>query len=205
MGVLELCRKLNRDRQLKRVAPFLELNEETYYGPSFAVELRHPKPGKKYLHIGSESVIHGTFIFEAVTGEISVGNRCFIGSGTKLISRSGISLGNDVLVSWGCTIYDHDGHSVEWEKRKNDILQVYNDICSCGDAGRNKNWDVVETSPIIIEDKAWIGFGVSILKGVHIGEGAVVAANSVVTGDVEPWTVVGGTPARKLYSLKSVK
>ena len=41
----------------------------------------------------------------------------------------------------------------------------------------------------------WIGFDVTILKGVTIGEGAVIGAKSVVTKDVEPWTVVAGNPA----------
>jgi acetyltransferase-like isoleucine patch superfamily enzyme len=47
-----------------------------------------------------------------------------------------------------------------------------------------------------IEDKAWIGFNASILKGVTIGEGVVVAAGSVVTKSVPAWTVVAGNPAR---------
>ena len=51
-------------------------------------------------------------------------------------------------------------------------------------------------SPIVIGDNAWIAGWSIILPGVTIGEGAVVAAGSVVTKDVEPWTVVGGNPAR---------
>lgn len=52
------------------------------------------------------------------------------------------------------------------------------------------------TAPITICDGVWIGARATILPGVTIGEGAVVAANAVVTKDVEPWTVVGGNPAR---------
>ena len=50
--------------------------------------------------------------------------------------------------------------------------------------------------PITIENDAWIGTGVVVLPGVIIGEGSVIAANSVVTGDVKPYTIVGGSPAR---------
>lgn len=50
--------------------------------------------------------------------------------------------------------------------------------------------------PIEIGDGVWIGARAFILPGVSIGEGAVVAAGSVVTKDVEPWTIVGGNPAR---------
>jgi acetyltransferase-like isoleucine patch superfamily enzyme len=48
----------------------------------------------------------------------------------------------------------------------------------------------------VIEDDVWIGHGATVLKGVRIGRGAVVAAGAVVTRNVEPYTVVGGVPAR---------
>ena len=54
------------------------------------------------------------------------------------------------------------------------------------------------TAPITIGDGVWIGARSIVLPGVTIGEGAVVAAGAVVTKDVEPWTVVGGNPARVL-------
>ncbi|SMG16927.1 CatB-related O-acetyltransferase [Fibrobacter sp. UWB13] len=49
---------------------------------------------------------------------------------------------------------------------------------------------------IVIDDDVWIGFGATILSGVHIGQGAVIAAGAVVTSDIPPYTVVGGIPAR---------
>ena len=57
------------------------------------------------------------------------------------------------------------------------------------------HFDLV-TKPIIISDNVWIATGVMVLPGVTIGEGAVVGAGAVVAKDVEPWTVVGGNPAR---------
>ena len=52
------------------------------------------------------------------------------------------------------------------------------------------------TRPVIIDDDVWIGVGVIILPGVRVGRGAVVGAGAVVTKSVEPWSVVGGNPAR---------
>jgi galactoside O-acetyltransferase len=65
----------------------------------------------------------------------------------------------------------------------------------------HKDWSKVTIRPVVICDKAWIGFGVKILKGVTIGEGAVIAAGSVVTKDVPPRHVVGGNPARIIRAL----
>lgn len=56
----------------------------------------------------------------------------------------------------------------------------------------------VRGGPIVIEDYAWISFRATILPGVTVGRGAVVAANSVVTKDVEEFTIVGGIPAAKI-------
>ena len=55
--------------------------------------------------------------------------------------------------------------------------------------------------PIIIDDGCWIGANATIIGGVTIGEGAVVAAGAVVTKDVEPYTMVGGVPAKIIKEL----
>lgn len=54
----------------------------------------------------------------------------------------------------------------------------------------------VRHSPISIENDAWLGTGTVVMPGIRIGEGAVVAANSVITRDVKPYTIVGGSPAK---------
>jgi len=51
---------------------------------------------------------------------------------------------------------------------------------------------------ITVDDDVWIGYGVTILSGVHIGQGAVVAAGAVVTHDVPPYAIVGGVPAKMI-------
>jgi maltose O-acetyltransferase len=52
--------------------------------------------------------------------------------------------------------------------------------------------------PVVIDDDVWLGVGVKVLSGVHIGHGAVVAAGAVVTHDVPPGAIVGGFPARHM-------
>lgn len=59
----------------------------------------------------------------------------------------------------------------------------------------------VKHGPITIENDAWLGTGVVVMPDIIIGEGAVVASNSVVTKDVRPYTIVGGSPARLIREV----
>lgn len=60
----------------------------------------------------------------------------------------------------------------------------------------NEPYEAITKGHIIIDDDVWIGFGATILSGVHIGQGAVVAAGAVVTKDIPPYAIVGGIPAK---------
>ena len=133
------------------------------------------------LRIGKGSIIEGTIITELSDAKVIIGENSFIG-GSKIISACEIDIGDDVMVSWNVTIYDHNSHSIKWSERKNDVTDWYQ--------GR-KNWQSVEVGKIEIKNKAWIGFNSIILKGVVIGEGSIIAAGSVVTKSVPDWTIVG--------------
>lgn len=65
---------------------------------------------------------------------------------------------------------------------------------------REQGYGPVE--PVEIGDDCWIGGRVTILPGVHVGNGAVIAAGAVVTKDVPPYAVVGGVPAKIIYNRK---
>ena len=154
------------------------------------------------ISIGKNSMIGCDFIFESNSGGVLIGEGCFINGGTKLISRSLISIGSDVTIAWGCTIYDHNSHSLDWRDRRRDNQTQVRDYLQGRDITSSKNWEFVKARPIRICDKAWIGFDCIILSGVTIGEGAIVGAGSVIRKDVEPWTVVGGNPPIVLAQLK---
>ena len=144
------------------------------------------------LSVGQRSLIRTNIVYEREAARIEVGERTFIGRGLCTIAES-LQIGNDVLISWDVTITDHNSHSIKYSERAMDVEE---------NAFLNvKKWEHVKISPVVICDKVWIGFGSSILKGVTIGEGAIVAANSVVTKSVPPWTVVGGNPARVIRIL----
>lgn len=144
------------------------------------------------LVIGDRSMIRAEMVFEREGVSIIVGDRTFVGRGLFTIADR-LEIGNDVMISWNVTIVDHNSHSLKFSERCNDVeMNAFQG---------KKNWNCVKIAPVIIEDKAWIGFGCSILKGVTIGEGAVVGANSLVTKDVAPWTVVAGSPARLIREI----
>lgn len=164
--------------------------------------LRLDKPeNRKYLSIGTDSIVTGNFIFESSEGQVKIGNHSYVGGGT-FISRSSIEIGNYVTIAWGGTFYDHDSHSLDYMMRRKDIDDELEDIRNGQNFIEHKDWSVVNSRPIRICDDAWIGMNVIILKGVTIGEGAVVGAGSVVTKDVPAWTVVAGNPAKVVKELK---
>lgn len=155
--------------------------------------------------IGENCIIGCNFVFESDNGEIKIGNRCFINNGTNLISRNSIEIGDDVTIAWNCTLYDHNSHSLDWKERQNDLydeLKCLNNKIPMEDG---KNWDTVKSRPIKICDKAWIGFGCTILSGVTIGEGAIIGAQSVVREDVPPYCIAYGNPAKVVKKLTKKK
>lgn len=161
------------------------------------------KPDNRcYLRVGARGMLNAQFTFESKNGSVEIGDRAYIGSDTSIISRHRISIGNDVTMAWGITIYDHNSHSFDWAQRQKVVDHFYRTYGSslCFD---ELDWSGVEDAPIVIEDRVWIGFGAVILKGVTIGRGAIVGACSVVTRDVEAYTIVAGNPARVVKTLEA--
>lgn len=143
------------------------------------------------LVIGDESIFRGSLFFDKESGKLIIGNRTYVAA--NIMCASEIVIGDDVLISSGGGIFDHDSHSLVFDERRSDTVDFL--------YGRPKDWSNVKVAKVKICDKAWIGYNVIILKGVVVGEGAVVAAGSVVTKDVEPYTLVAGNPARKIKDL----
>lgn len=149
--------------------------------------------GKKgvSLIVGNSSIVDGPISYDREGASVSIGDRTFIG-GASIVCAEKIEIGSDVLISWGCTIVDHNSHATDWTSRKNDVVAW---------AQGKKDWSGVKINPVKISDRVWIGFNVIILKGVTIGEGAIVGAGSVVTKDVPPYTIVAGNPARIIREI----
>ncbi|MDI3258477.1 MAG: acyltransferase [Sinobacteraceae bacterium] len=143
------------------------------------------------VSVGRYSIFEGWLFFDRAASTFSIGERTYIG-GSAFHCAERIEIGSDVLISWGCTVMDHDSHALLWQQRKNDVTEWFH--------GR-KSWEHIARRPVIIGDRVWIGCNCTILKGVSIGESAVVGAGSVVTKDVPAYVVVAGNPARVIQEL----
>ncbi len=144
------------------------------------------------IRIGRAATIDGTVeVYEK--GVLAIGDFFFLGR-SRVFCSSSIEIGSHVLVSDGVAIMDSDLHPSSAEGRRR-VAHIWAD-------GRFPNvYEGIESAPVKICDDVWIGFGACVLKGVTVGQGAIVGAGSVVTKDVPPWTVVAGNPARIIREL----
>lgn len=105
-------------------------------------------------------------------GHLEIGESTFVNYGTSIVASSEVRIGANCLIGTHVMVMDCDFHRVE-----------------------DKAWDTTGT-PIVIEDRVWLGNRSIVLKGVRIGHDAVVGAGSIVTSDVAPRTLVAGVPAK---------
>jgi acetyltransferase-like isoleucine patch superfamily enzyme len=146
-----------------------------------------------YIAIGERCLIHGQLVLERSESRISIGHNSFVGGGTTLDCVLSIVIEDDVLLSYGCIVSDCDNHNTKLSLRKHDLEAWMNNT--------RRNWDLSPMAPVRICRGAWIGARSIILKGVTVGEGAIVGAGSVVTRDVPAFTIVAGNPARTVREL----
>ena len=138
--------------------------------------------GKVKITIGDNctfshfSVRSGRFLDQP---ELIIGDRSGFSYGVSISVNRRVTIGSDVAIAGRCWIADSDGHPSDPERRR-----------------RGEDLRLEDIDELVIENNVWIGHGSHILKGVTIGEGAVVAAGSTVTSDVPAGALAMGVPAR---------
>jgi acetyltransferase-like isoleucine patch superfamily enzyme len=148
------------------------------------------------ITIGSGSVIRGQLVAFPHGGKISIGSDCYLGDNSRIWSGESVLIGNRVFMSHDVNIHDTNSHSIDPHLRYQHFLA----IMSTGHPHEN-NVDIVSQA-VVIEDDVWIGFNSAILKGVTIGRGAIIAAGSIVTKDVPPFSIVAGNPAKIVKKIE---
>ena len=142
------------------------------------VALRANSPLDPAISIGDQCMVQDGALLNASEGFVHVGDRTWIGPFCVIYGNGGVRVGRDVMVAAHSCITSV-GH-------RHDELHI--PMMAQG----------IEVGPVTIEDDVWIGMNCTILPGVTIGRGAIVAAGAVVRGNVAPFTIVGGVPAREI-------
>jgi acetyltransferase-like isoleucine patch superfamily enzyme len=129
--------------------------------------------------LGERGVLEADVYLKVVaeSAVLELGDHVFIGRGTEIDVLGSVTVGAHTVIAPRCLITDHNHGILPG-------LRIDQQSCS--------------VEPVAIGSDVWLGTGVVVLPGVKIGDGAVVGANSVVTKDVAPMTVVAGAPARFL-------
>ena len=147
----------------------------------FVAQLHDPQ----FIHIGNNTFF-GKDLYLTAWGvsncdpNLSIGNNCSFGDYNHITCANRVTIGNGVLTGKWITITDNS-HG-ETDRASLEMKPTKRPITSKG--------------PVVIGNNVWIGDKATILPGVSIGDGAVIAANAVVTKDVPAYSVVGGNPAK---------
>lgn len=142
------------------------------------VALRANSPLEPGIAIGDQCMVQDGALLNASEGYVHVGDRTWIGPFCVIYGNGGVRIGRDVMIAAQSCITSV-GH-------RHDELHI--PMMAQG----------IEVGPVTIEDDVWIGMNCTILPGVTIGRGAIVAAGAVVRSNVAPYTIVGGVPARQI-------
>lgn len=149
--------------------------------------------GASYIYIDNLSTFNYGCILtawdkygeERFSPNIKIGKDCHFGEYNHITAINNISIGNGVLTGRWVTITDN-AHG----------KSSYEDLCI-----KPHLRNLYSKGPVIIEDNVWIGDKVSIMPNVRIGKSSIIAANSVVTKDVPPFSVVAGIPAVTIKTI----
>lgn len=149
--------------------------------------LEHPTGRETKIRLGEKarlrlgpniSICRGAYFSVWDNSYIEIGRGTYIGNDVFISSSLGLRIGEDGLIGLGTTVMDYDGHPIFLSDPSAEPVR-----------GGHK-------AKVTIGNRVWIGFRCMILKGVTIGDGAIIASHSVVTEDVPANAVVAGNPAR---------
>lgn len=136
-------------------------------------------------------------------GQLNIGSYVMIQNDTSIMCLEHVSIGSFTAVAGGTVISDNNNHStdpLEWLKHRLRAAPGGE-----GYPGLGNGWELSESKPISIGHGVWIGARCTVLKGVSIGDGAIVARNAVVTKDVPAFAIVAGNPARVVKERQAPK
>jgi len=150
---------------------------------------------RKRIVVGGKTLVDGELMVLDYGGRIEIGESTYIGMGSRVWSGEQVQIGKHVFVAHNVTITDGNSHQLDADERAAHYQRTVVE-------GKPFEKGTIKTAPIRIGDHAWINFNVAILKGVTVGEGAIIGAGSVVTKDVPPYVLCAGNPAHVIRALR---
>ena len=167
--------------------------DSAYVETSFSfVLLRSERPDAVTIGAGASTYL-GTMFDVGRDGRVTLGEYALV-HGARIICDAEITIGDYALISWNVVLMDSYRVPIDPDARRVLVRRV--------PGLRSRHIEAsVSGRPVRIGRGAWIGFDSCVLPGVSVGDGAVVGARSVVTADVEPFTIVAGNPARVIRRL----
>jgi acetyltransferase-like isoleucine patch superfamily enzyme len=163
--------------------------ENSVIDSSFCFKHYYAK-GAVGLRVGRNVTIWRASLAADERALIEIGDDTYVAN-ASLVCTERISIGARVMIAGGVTIADSDFHPIAPAARVADTVA----LSPAGDRSRRPK---VEARPVVIEDDVWIGFNATILKGVRVGAGAVIAPGALVLHDVPAGAEVAGNPAREV-------
>ena len=161
------------------------VGKDTLINSSFCFK-EYRARGAAGLIVGDYVTIWGASLCPEADAVIEIGDYTYLAN-ASLACTTRITIGKRVFVAGGVTIADCDFHPLAAAERMLDTIAI-------SPAGDRQRRPAIAARPVTIEDDVWIGCNATVLKGVRIGAGAVIAPGSVVTRDVEPNTLASGNP-----------
>ncbi len=192
LGIIKKIKAHYRLRELNRI---MRLGRNSCVHLDCRIFNLQGEAGRDHLVIGENTHLRGEIIVYPYGDGIRIGDNCYVGLNSVIRSGNSIVIGNDVLIAHNVTIMDTDSHEIDAKERAKSYRLMLKE-------GHPKSPGLVKTAPVVIHDHAWISYNVCVLKGVTIGEGAIVGAGSVVTKDVPAWTMVAGNPAKVIKQME---
>jgi acetyltransferase-like isoleucine patch superfamily enzyme len=170
------------------------LDETAFVETSYSFSLyRSVQPAGVRIGRGASTYL-GTMFDVGPRGCVTLGEYALV-HGARIICDAEVLIGDYCLISWNVVLMDSYRVSLDPVQRRRELEGAAQ--------GQPRRLAAnVPARPLRIGRNVWIGFDACVLPGVTIGEGAVVGARSVVVGDVPPYTVVAGNPARVIRRLE---
>ena len=202
--VLPIYKMLYLERQI-RINFFRRVGTFFYFEPMF--RSRCKKVGKQFryiklqqnfpyvsgniqIYLGANVILHSRSTFSASkvfdAPIFKVGDQAYLGPGLSIGVAKEITIGSNCFIASNVSISDNDGHPIDPMER-----------------ATHKPVAKADVKPVHIDDFVWVGEGAKILKGVTVGDCAIIAARSVVTNNVEPYAIVAGNPAKLIKKISS--